>query len=240
MILSVWVAVWDFSSKNKSQKKKGLIPLWNLPSSSSMSKSSGSWPWHGRHAISVKSKRANSDGRRPASLGDLIFFDPVSLFLLAAFPRWTTLSAPVSPSSTEENGMRTTFPWDMECQWCLVTSGDRDEPPPSSSIRSCSWCSSSNIFLTFELLPPVVMGISVMWVGDPYFYFIILLFCVCVHVILLDGGKKRCRAGSPTRLRVTLLPLVCRTLMMPKVTDFQLSFNRTKWKWKWGERMERY
>ena len=144
-----------------------------------MSKS-GSWPWHGRHAISVKSKRANSDVRSPASLGDLIFFDPVSLFLLAAFPRWTTLSAPVSPSSTEENGIGTTFLWDMECQWCLVTSGDRDEPPPSS-IRSCSWCSSSNIFLTFELLllPPVVMGISVMWVDDPYFY-LILLFCVCV------------------------------------------------------------
>ena len=51
----------------------------------------------------------------------------------------------------------------------------------------------------------------------------VLCVCVCVHVILLDGGKKRCRAGSPTRLRVTvtLLPLVCRTLMMPKVTQFQ-------------------
>ena len=208
-----------------------------------MSKS-GSWPWHGRHAISVKSKRANSDVRSPASLGDLIFFDPVSLFLLAAFPRWTTLSAPVSPSSTEENGIGTTFLWDMECQWCLVTSGDRDEPPPSS-IRSCSWCSSSNIFLTFELLllPPVVMGISVMWVDDPYFY-LILLFCVCVCVFTLffltagkrDAGQDR----RPVCVSLSLFCLLCvaRWWCRKWLTFNSVSIGRNKRKW--GERMERY
>ena len=148
----VWVAVWY--RWEKGLKQKGSIPLWNLPSSSSMSKSSGSCPWHGRHAISVKSKRTSSGATEWPSRrirATFFFFDPVSLL--------PTLSDPVSPC-WQEPIRAAAIPWDTEDRQ------PRDEPP------SILW--PSGRLLTFELLP-VVMGISVrIFIFIPLFNVILL------------------------------------------------------------------
>lgn len=123
-----------------------------------MSKSSGSWPWHGRHAISVKRKRASSSGgatgwrrRKIANRGltcgfALVLFAPETL--PAVSPCADNSSRLIARFDPAILGVAQPIRWD--CQSCPATFSDRDRP--SSSV-----CCGS-ILLTFEL---AVMGISV-------------------------------------------------------------------------------